>query len=161
MRRVGRRWFDRAMKARAPLLLAVLLLAACGGGGDSSSSDPGSADYDPAHTTLKKAGLEVCGEATQDVPPTLTSLPGLGSTRGFFVAKSCNGAKTTPNQVIVLQFTSIESANHGEAAVKGALRNAAVVQHYPLVIATTGPDKDANLAAIQAQLPPSAVTTTS
>jgi hypothetical protein len=147
------------MRTCAPLLLAVLVLAACGGSDDSGSSDPGSANYDPAHTTLKKAGLEVCGQATQDMPPSLTSLPGLGSTRAFYVAKDCNGAKTSPNSVIVFQFTSTESANHGEAAVKAGLRNAAVIQHYPLVIATTGPKKDENLAAIEAQLPPSAVTT--
>jgi hypothetical protein len=147
------------MRACASLLLLVLALAACGGS-SSSNSDPGSVNYDPAHTTLKKAGLEVCSEETQNMPATVTKLPGLGSGKAFFVAKDCKGATKTANVVVVLQFTSIESANHGEAATKAALPDAAVIQHYPLVIATTGPDKDANLAAIQAQLPPSAITTT-
>jgi hypothetical protein len=148
------------MTARLLLLLAVLLLAACGGS-DSSSSDPGSKDYDPAHTTLKKAGLEVCDQSTKDVPPTLTTLPGVGATRMFVVAKSCDRPSKPPDTVYVFQFTSTESANAGDVAIKAALGNAAVLQHYPLVIATVGPNKDANLTAIEAQLPPSAVTTTS
>jgi hypothetical protein len=148
-----------AMTARGLLLLAVVLLAACGGG-SSSSSDPGSTNDDPATTALKAAGLAVCGDATKDAPPSVTALPGLGATRGFYVAKDCMGAKTTPNTVIVFQFTNLDSIGPGEQAIKKALPTAAVLQHYPLVIATTGPDKGANLAAIEQQLPPVAVTTT-
>jgi hypothetical protein len=148
------------MTARWPLLLAVAaLLTACGGGG-SSSSDPGSKSYDPATTTLHAAGLEVCSDATKDVPPTLTALPGLGATRAFNVAKDCKGAKVTPNAIIVFQFTNLDSIGPGEQAIKAALPNAAVLPHYPLVIAATGPDKAANLAAVDQQLPPVAVTTT-
>jgi hypothetical protein len=149
------------MRTCAPLLLAVLFLAACGGGSDSSSSDPGSVNYDPAHTTLQKAGLEVCDEATRDLPASVTTLEGAGSAKAFYVAKDCKGAKTTPNSVYVVQFTSIETIGPGEQKIKRTLPQAATLQHYPLVIATTGPDKEANLAAIEAQLPPSAVTTTS
>src|SRR5436305_13591663 len=105
------------MWLRAPLLLAVLLLAACGGSSNSSSSDPGSKNYRPAQTTLKKAGLESCSQATRDLPSGLTTLPGLGATKGFYVAKACNGAKTTPNSVIVFQFTSIDNANSGAMAI--------------------------------------------
>ncbi len=149
------------MRARTSLLPAVLLLAACGGSSSSSgASDPGSVNYDPAHTTLSKAGLAVCGEETQDLPPTLTSIDGLGATKAFYVAKDCKGAKTAPNAVIVFQFTNVESIGPGEKTIKRVLPRAATLQHYPLVIATTGPDKDANLAAVEAQLPPSAVTTT-
>jgi hypothetical protein len=148
-----------AMTARGLLLLAVVLLAACGGG-SSSSSEPGSANDDPATTALKAAGLAVCSDATKDVPPTVTEVPGLGATRGFYVAKDCKGAKTTPNTVIVFQFTNLDSIGPGEQAIKQALPNAAVLQHYPLVIAATGPDKAANLAAVEQQLPPVAVTTT-
>jgi hypothetical protein len=118
-------------------------------------------NYDPAHTTLQKAGLEVCSEETQDLPPNLTSLEGLGSAKAFFVAKDCNGAERSPDSVFVLQFTSTETIGPGERAFKKAYPQAATLQHYPLVIATTGPNKDANLAAIEAQLPPSTVTTTS
>jgi hypothetical protein len=149
------------MRTCAPLLLAVLVLAACGGSDDSGSSDPGSVNYDPAHTTLQQAGLEVCSEQTQDLPPTLTSLEGLGSAKAFFVAKDCKGAERSPDSVFVLQFTSVETIGPGERGFKKAYPQAATLQHYPLVIATTGPNKDANLAAIEAQLPPSAVTTTS
>jgi hypothetical protein len=147
------------MRVRAPLLLAVLLLAGCGG--SSSSSDPGSENYDPAHTTLKKAGLQVCSEDTRDVPAGVTSLEGVGSAKLFYVAKDCKGASTTPNAVYVVQFTSTQTIGPGEEAVKRTLRTDATLQHYPLVIATTGPDRVANLAAIKAQLPPSAITTTS
>ena len=147
------------MTARGLLLLpAVVLLAACGG--SSSSSDPGSTHYDPATTTLKAAGLAVCSDATKDVPPTLTSIEGLGATRGFYVAKDCKGAKVTPNTIIVFQFTNLDSIGPGERAIKVALPNAAVIQHYPLVIAATGPDKAANLAAVEQQLPPVTVSTT-
>jgi hypothetical protein len=147
------------MRTCAPLFLVVLLLAACGGS-SSSSSDPGSVNYDPAHSTLKKAGLEVCSEETQDLPATVTSLQGLGAAKAFFVAKDCKGATKSPDVVYVLQFTSVETIGPGERAFKRTFPNAATLQHYPLVIGTTGPNKDANLAAIQAQLPPSAVTTT-
>jgi hypothetical protein len=160
MRGAAAAWFDLPMRTCAPLFVVVLLLAACGGS-DSSSSDPGSVNYDPAHSTLKKAGLEVCGEATRDLPAGVTTLEGAGSAKAFYVAKDCKGAKTTPNSVYVVQFTSVETIGPGEQKIKRTLPGAATLQHYPLVIATTGPDKDANLAAIKAQLPPSAVTTTS
>jgi len=150
------------MRARGPLLLlTVLALTACGGSSSSSgASDPGSVNYDPAHTTLNKAGLAVCSEATRDLPPTLTTIKGAGSAKAFYVApKDCKGATKTPNSVVVVQFTSVETIGPGEKAIKLTLPRAATLQHYPLVIATTGPAKDANLAAIKAQLPPSAVTT--
>jgi hypothetical protein len=149
-----------SMRLPVPLLLVVLLLAACGGS-DASTSDPGSANYDPAHSTLKKAGLEVCSEVSQNVPATVTSLDGLGSAKAFFVAKDCKGSDSSRDTVYVLQFTSVETIGPGEREVKRTFPTAATLQHYPLVIATTGPNKDANLAAIEAQLPPSAVTTTS
>ena len=161
MRGARQRWFDPVMRTRAPLLLTVLLLAACGGSDDSGSSDPGSVNYDPAHTTLQKAGLEVCSVETQDLPATVTSLDGLGSAKAFFVAKDCKGAEKSADSVYVLQFTSVETIGPGERAFKRTFPQAVTVQHYPLVIGTTGPNKDANLAAIEAQLPPSAVTTTS
>jgi len=145
------------MRTCVPLLLGVLLLAACG---SSSSSDPGSKNYDPAKTTLHKAGLEVCGAATKDVPSSISNIQGLGATRAFYVAKDCNGATTSPNALFVFQFTSVESANSGATTIKASLRNASVIEHYPLVIASLGPDKDANLAAVQAQLPPAPVVTT-
>jgi hypothetical protein len=140
------------------VVLVALALAGCGGGGSNSSSDPGSASYDPATTTLKDAGLEVCSEETRDLPPTMTSIQGVGATRAFYVAKDCKGAKTTPNTIAVVQFTSKDTFASGTQTIKSALPNAAVTQHYPLVIAATGPAKEANLAAVEQQLPPTTTT---
>ena len=157
---------SRQLRSAAGLGLAALVaagvLTACGGGGSSSdsSSDPGSATYDPATTTLQKAGLEACSTGQQDVPPTLSALPGLGITRAFYVAKDCKGAKVTPNAMIVFQFTNVDDFNSGTQSVKAKLPNAEVLPHYPLVIAATGPDKVANLAAVEKQLPPTTVVTT-
>ena len=54
------------------MLAIPFVVAACGGGGSSNSnSDPTSENYDPAHTTLKDAGLEVCGDANTQVPQNL------------------------------------------------------------------------------------------
>ena len=141
------------------LVIAAGVLSACGGSSSNSTTDPGSANYDPATTTLKKAGLEVCSQGQQDVPPTLSALPGLGITRAFYVAKDCKGAKVTPNAMIVFQFTNVDDFNSGTESIKSALPKASVLQHYPLVIAATGPDKDANLAAVEKQLPPTTVKT--
>lgn len=141
-------------------MIAAGVLTACGGSSSSSSSsDPGSANYDPATTTLQKAGLEACSQGQRDVPATLTALPGLGVTRAFYVAKDCKGAKVTPNAMIVFQFTNVDDFNSGTKSIKSALPKASVLQHYPLVIASTGPNKDANLAAVEKQLPPTTVKT--
>jgi hypothetical protein len=137
------------------IVVATLALAGCGGG-SSSTSDPGSKDYDPAKTTLNKAGLDVCSEDTRDLPPTVTSIEGVGLTRAFYVAKDCKGAKTTPNVIAVVQFTSKDTFASGAKTIKSAFPTAAVTQHYPLVIAATGPAKDENLAAVEQQLPATA-----
>jgi hypothetical protein len=134
-------------------VLAVSALAGCGGS-SSSSSDPGSAHYDPAKTTLNKAGLEVCSEYTRDLPPSITSIDGVGLTRAFYVAKDCKGAEKTPNTMAFVQFTSKDTFASGTATIKKAFPNAVVIQHYPLVIGATGPAKQQNLAAVQQQLPP-------
>jgi hypothetical protein len=134
-------------------VLAVLALAGCGGG-SSSSSDPGSANYDPAHTTLNKAGLQVCSEYTRNLPPTITTIDGVGLASAYYVAKDCKGAEKTPNTIVFVQFTSKDTFASGTATIKKAFPNAEVIQHYPLVIGATGPDKQANIAAVEKQLPP-------
>ena len=131
---------------------AVALLSACGGS-SSSSSDPGSANYDPAKTTLAKAGLEVCGEGQQQRPPGTSEIKGLALTRVFAVAKDCHGATTSPDKIAVFQFTSKDTIDAGEQAIKKALPKAVVDQVYPIVIAASGPNKEANLAAVLAQIP--------
>ena len=56
----------RTIAARGLLIVfATLALAGCGGG-SSSSSDPGSADYDPAKTTLHDV-IHAHGEIRMDI----------------------------------------------------------------------------------------------
>ena len=93
-------------------------------------------------------------------PPQLTATPGLGTTRSFDVAKDCNGATTSPNTVTVFQFTNKQDFEAGVQSIKSALPRAAVYDHYPIVIAATGPDREANLAAVEKNLPPGLGSTT-
>lgn len=150
----------RTLSIGAAVLLASLL-AGCGGGGNDSTTDPSSSNYDPATATLQKAGLESCSQDQLEVPAHLEELPGLGLTRTFYVAKDCKGAKVTPNTMIVYQFTNLDDFTAGAKKIELGQPKAATDEHYPLVIAATGPDKEANLAAVIAQLPPTSVTTTS
>jgi hypothetical protein len=144
------------------LVMVVGALAGCGGGGNSdSSSNPGGAHYDPATTALNAAGLEVCSEGTRDLPPTITSMPGLAVTRVFDVAKACNGAKQTPNAIFAFQFTSKDDFAAGAKTIKAGLPKAVLHETYPIVIAATGPDRVANLAAVEQHLPAGLAPTTS
>jgi hypothetical protein len=133
------------------LLVGVVLLAGCGG--DEPSSDPNSASYDPAETTLKDAGLEVCAEVQQQEVQTLASGPGVTNARSFDVAKDCNGKKASPDQISVFQFDSKEAVDAGTAKVKAAFPDAATLTKGPLIIVATGPNKDANLTAVEKALP--------
>jgi hypothetical protein len=146
-------------------LAAVAGLAACGSGsgGNDSVTNPGSKNYDPAKTALANAGLEVCSEEQRDISTQLSEIPGLALTRSFDVAKDCGGATVTPNRVTIFQFTNKADFQAGVKSVESALPKAAVYDHYPLVIAATGPDREANLAAVEKNLPPGlgATTTTS
>ena len=132
---------------------AALALAACGGGGNDSVTNPDSKNYDPAKTSLANAGLEVCSEEQRDISTQLSTIPGLALTRSFDVAKACQGATTTPNRVTIFQFTDKPDFTAGVRSVKSALPRAAVYDHYPLVIATTGPNREANLQAVENNLP--------
>jgi hypothetical protein len=133
----------------------AVTLAACGSsGGSESTTNPGSKNYDPAKTALANAGLEVCSEEQRDISTQLSEIPGLALTRSFDVAKDCGGATVTPNKVTMFQFTNKEDFDAGVQSVKSALPQAAVYDHYPLVIAATGPDRQANLAAVEDNLPP-------
>ena len=133
------------------LVAVPLVLAACGG--SSGSSNPTSAKYDPAHTTLKDAGLEVCSEGQKDIGAQLTQIPGVAATRTFDVAKSCNGATKTPNEMTVFQFTNQDDFTSGTRTIKAAMPNSSVYAKYPLVITSSGPNAEANLDAVKQQLP--------
>jgi hypothetical protein len=128
-----------------------LALAACGGGG-SSNGDPSSANYDPAHTTLKDAGLEVCGDANTQIPQNLSSGPGLQNSRAFFVAKDCMGKETSPDTAMVFQYDSKQSVDAAYAKVRTAMPNGSSEKYGPLILVTTGPNREANLAAIDQAL---------
>jgi hypothetical protein len=136
-------------------LAAVTLVAGCGGGGGGGdSSDPNSSSYDPATTTLKAAGLEVCSEQQRAATGGLDAdQNGLAAARAFFVAKDCNGSKESPNVVAVFQFTSADAVQSGMVQIKKAYPRAKTVQRGPLIIAATGPDAAANLSAIEGALP--------
>jgi hypothetical protein len=139
----------------AALVALSTVVAACGE--SSASSNPYSTNYDPAKTTLKAVGLEVCSdEQSQSLPDE----PGAQASRKFFVASDCMGKKTSPNTVAVYQFNSKQSVTAGAAAIRAAMPNASSTVYGPLVIVTLGPDGEANLAAIEAQLKKTTPTTT-
>ena len=135
--------------ARLGALLAFsTVLAACGG--SSHSSNPSSNNYDPAHTTLKAAGLEVCSQSQSQ---SLPNEPGASHTRTFFVAPDCNGKETSPNVVRVYQYSSQQAVDAGYTAIKAALPQGAASEKYgPLVIVVTGPDAEQYLASIDRAL---------
>lgn len=129
-----------------------MVVAACGGGGGSSNGDPSSANYDPAHTTLKDAGFEVCGDANTQIPQNLGSGPGVQNSRAFFIAVDCNGKETAPNVAMVFQFDSLEAVQSGAATIENALPNGSSTAYGPLVLVTLGPDHQENLAKIEQAL---------
>jgi hypothetical protein len=134
--------------------LLVAALAACGGGGGSSNStsNPSSANYDPATTAINNAGLEVCGQHQQPVSQSLSADPGLSNTRSFAVAKDCHGAKVSPNAITIFQFASRDAVDKGFTEVQAAYPQGEAVKFRALVIMTTGPDREANLAAVKTEL---------
>jgi hypothetical protein len=152
----------RAWSLLLPLatLFVAGVVAGCGGGGGSGGGANSTASTPPtaggtATSILHQAGFAVCSDATRNFPASATDIPGLQGTRAFFVAKgSCNGAKTTPNWIAAFVFTSADSFNSGQQTIKRAMRKSAVYATYPLVIASTGPDKEANLEALKPYLPP-------
>jgi hypothetical protein len=132
---------------------AVIMLTACGGS-DDSTTNPQSKNYDPATTALANAGLQVCSEEQESIGAQLSSLPGLQLTRKFDVAKDCQGATVTLNKVTLFQFSNKPDFQPGIQAIKSELPLAALYATYPLVIAATGPDRQANLEAVKNNLPP-------
>jgi hypothetical protein len=150
---VGEVWIGIAAVA------AVVMLAACGGS-DDSTTNPQSKNYDPATTALANAGLQVCSEEQESIGAQLSTLPGLQLTRKFDVAKDCQGATVTPNKVTLFQFSNKPDFEPGVQSIKSALPLAAVYDTYPLVIAATGPDREANLEAVKNNLPPGLGSTT-
>ena len=119
----------------------------------SSSSDPNSGNYDPAQTTLKAAGLEVCGETQTGTGGGLDQSSGVSATRSFMVAPDCKGSKTSPNVVTVYQFTSKQALDAGVPKLKAAYPRGEVTQYGAAVILATGPNAAAYMADIKKNLP--------
>ena len=155
------RRYARSVLFGLAAVLGAAVLAACGGSDDNDSvTNPGSKNYDPAKTALANAGLEVCSEEQKDISTQLSQVPGLALTRSFDVAQDCNGATVTANKVTIFQFTNKDDFTAGVQSIKSALPKAAVYATYPVVIAATGPDREANLAAVKDNLPPGLGSTT-
>src|SRR4029079_14510291 len=149
------------------LSMLVAMAAGCGSGGSSggsggdgsgtstssSSSDPNSSSYDPAETTLKAAGLEVCSETQTQSSGGLDRSSGVSATRSFFVAPDCKGAKTSPNQITVYQFKDRDSLDTGMSKIRAAYPKGQTTQYGAVVILATGPDSAAYMADVKKALP--------
>lgn len=142
------------------LSVLVAVAAGCGGGssssgstGKSSSSDPNSANYDPAATTLKAAGLEVCSETQSQATGGLDRAGGVIRTRSFLVAPDCKGAQTSPNQITVYQFKDRDSLDAGLSKIQAAYPRGQVTQKGALVILAVGPNSAEYMADVKKALP--------
>jgi hypothetical protein len=143
------------MARRAGLCIAavavVLTLGGCGGG-DDSSSDPGSANYDPAQTTLKQAGLEACSEVSKQTAGSIVSQDGLIATRAFAVKPDCNGSETSPDVMSLHQYDSKSSVDAAAAKLEQSHPDVTHMTYGPLVIVATGPHKTAYLEKVRVVL---------
>ena len=150
------------------LSMLVAVAAGCGSGGSSggsagdgsgttststSSSDPNSSSYDPAETTLKAAGLEVCGQTQAQSSGGLDRSSGVTQTRSFLVAPDCMGAKTSPNAITVYQFKDRDSLDAGMSKIKAAYPKGQTTQYGAVVILATGPKATEYMADVKKSLP--------
>ena len=74
------------------------------------------------------------------------------SVRAFFIAVDCNGKETSPNVAMVFQFDSLQAVEAGAKTIENALPNGSSSAYGPLVLITTGPDHQENLAKIEQAL---------
>jgi hypothetical protein len=156
----------RRLAFAVALSLLVAVAAGCGGSSSSSngnnsststnsssSSDPNSTNYDPAETTLKDAGLEVCSQTQSQTSGGLDRSSGVVATRSFLVAPDCMGSKTSPNLIAVYQFKDRQSLDAGIPKLHAAYPKGQVTQYGAAVILATGPDAAKNMAAVKKALP--------
>jgi hypothetical protein len=124
------------------LAAATFALAGCG---DDDGDDSGSngSEARPAETILADAGLEICGEAQEQIAQSTVS-EGVQNVQAFAVAKDCGGSETSPDTITVFQFSSLDTRDSGAAAIGAAYPRAVVMTSGALVIASTGPNRDAN-----------------
>jgi hypothetical protein len=142
--------------------LSVLVAVAAGCGGSSSnssstsksaSSNPNPVNHDPAETTLKAAGLEICSQTQSQASGGLNRPAGVVATRSFLVAPDCKGAKTSPDQITAYQFKDRDSLNAGLAKIRAAYPRGQVAQSGALVILAVGPHSAEYIADVKKALP--------
>ena len=132
----------------AVIAAAVLAVSGCGGDdGDGDDSGSGGSDATPAETILSDAGLEICGEAQDQVAQSIGE-EGVQNVRAFAVAKDCGGKKTSPDTITVFQFSSSDTRDKGAAAISAADDRGVVMTSGALVVVAAGPNRDANADAV-------------
>lgn len=133
-----------------PTLVAAALLAAtgCGGDdGDDESSSNGGSDATPAETILADAGLDICGDAQQQIAQSTIS-EGATAVRAFAVAQDCGGEETSSDVIAVFQYADPGERDRAAAAAGTAFPRSVVMTSGALVIVAMGPNSDANADAV-------------
>jgi hypothetical protein len=131
----------------ALLAAAALALAGCGGDDDDDNGSGGGNSERPSEQILADAGLEVCGEAQDQIAQSIGS-EGVQNVVAFAVAKDCGGKKTSPDTVTIFQFDSPDGRDKGAAAANAAYSRAVVMTSGALVIVSAGPNSEANADAV-------------
>lgn len=134
----------------AVIAAAVLAVSGCGGDdgdGDGDDSGSGGSDATPAETILSDAGLEICGEAQDQVAQSIGE-EGVQNVRAFAVAQDCGGEETSADTVTVFQFSSIDTRDKGAAAISAAYDRGVVMTSGALVVVAAGPNREANADAV-------------
>jgi hypothetical protein len=130
----------------AVLAAAAFALAGCGGDDDDSDAGGGSSER-PSETILADAGLEICGEAQDQIAQSIGT-EGVQNIQAFAVAKDCGGKTTSANTITVFQFDSLDSRDAAATQIEAAYDRPVVMTSGALVIVATGPDREANADAV-------------
>jgi hypothetical protein len=130
------------------VLLAVAALAGCGGDDDDDGdSGGGGNEARPSETILADAGLEICGEASDQIAQSIGE-EGVQNVQAFAVAKNCGGRTTSPNTIVIFQYDSIESRDAAANVASNALEDAVVMTSGALLMVSAGPDAETNADAL-------------
>ena len=132
-----------------PTLVAAALLASTGCGGDDGDDDSNAngSDATPAETILAEAGLDICGDAQQQIAQSTIS-EGATAVRAFAVAQDCGGEETSSDVIAVYQFADPGERDRAAAAAGTAFPRSVVMTSGALVIVAIGPNSDANADAV-------------